>query len=310
MKNDTKMEAYLAQLEKALGPVTVSEKAEIIMEIKSHILAALERDPGTNVDKIFASLGSPEQVANRYLLERGLKPVVPPRSNVWKWLGIGMIGSVAVFFLFVIVVMIKFTPLLKVDEENGRVTLLGGAIDIDEMGGTVHIGSSVLTGNMGAASYQGQKKLTAQESINVDFSNGKFEIQTSDNGLLKWDCRTRNQKDDSFFVESDRNILFDFEQAASVKCEIDVPSGLKLEVSGPNGKVKLVKPEFETLVKVTNGNVSIEPAAGKKYRYDLSVVNGVIEDFKSSPDPDAIPIKISLVNGKIDRDEENEADEE
>jgi uncharacterized membrane protein len=81
MSTDPRLEGYLAKLETVLGPFSASDRAEIIMEIKSHVLAALDRDPNASMDSILAALGEPETVANRYLMERGMKPTKPPADE-------------------------------------------------------------------------------------------------------------------------------------------------------------------------------------------------------------------------------------
>jgi len=85
-----KLEGYLSLLDKTLGPISISERAEIVTEIKSHVLEAQQRDPSLSLEAILSSLGEPEQVANKYLLERGLKPSKPSTRPFVKWLVAGL----------------------------------------------------------------------------------------------------------------------------------------------------------------------------------------------------------------------------
>ena len=301
MKNTTKTEAFLSELEKALGSIHPSDKAEIILAAKSHILAALEREPAANVDKILATFGSAVSVANRYLHERGLQPTPTSHSSVWKWLGLGMIGFGLFSVAVVIFLFMKFTPLFTVDEKSNRVTLFGGTIDINELEGTVHIGSSVIGNNLKTSEYSGQKILDekSNEVVSLEFTNGKFIFTTAPNNQLKWSCKTKNQPDHSFLKEQENAVLFDFTHAASANCRLEIPKNTQVNIKGPNGNFTILKPEFPVSAEITNGNVSIVPGKDVKYRFDLSVVNGVIDDFESSPDKDSIAVKIALVNGKI-----------
>lgn len=130
MSIDPKLETYLNRLDKALGQVPVSDRAEIVTEIKGHVVEAQSRDPGKTVDSILASLGEPEGVANKYLMERGLKPGRAPRGNMAKWLTIGFLGTLGMVVLFVTIVLWRFTPIISVDETKGEVKILGGAIHI------------------------------------------------------------------------------------------------------------------------------------------------------------------------------------
>src|SRR4051812_49389359 len=57
MGMEAAVESYLARLDKALGPIAVSERASIVTEIKSHILEARDRSPKSNINSILDSLG-------------------------------------------------------------------------------------------------------------------------------------------------------------------------------------------------------------------------------------------------------------
>src|SRR6187549_1830430 len=101
MTGDPRLESYLTSLERVLRPFPVSDRAEIITEIKSHVLSALERDPQARLDSVLSALGEPETVANRYLLERGLKPTKTSISPIVKWLIIGFLGTFAMILFFI-----------------------------------------------------------------------------------------------------------------------------------------------------------------------------------------------------------------
>ncbi|PCI27026.1 hypothetical protein COB52_05520 [Candidatus Kaiserbacteria bacterium] len=303
MKINAKMEEYLSQLERALGAIATSEKAEIIMEIKSHILSAIDNDPNANVDQILASLGAPQMVANRYLLERGLRPVSPPKTGVFKWFVLGILGLCTLFVILAILIFYNLSPIIEIDERSGHVSILGGMIDINEMDGTFQIGSTTISDGFSKSKHEGRKSIDLKEfdSIRFDFTNGKFELENSEGATLSWDCESQNLGSQSFMRESGHEIIFDFGSAAASKCDVKIPKGMKVHLQGPNGRLKLKRPNFSVSASITNGSVSIRPSKNVKYRYDLSVVNGIIDEFNSSADKDAISIKIALVNGKIDR---------
>ena len=110
MKTERTLNDYLRRLEKTLGPISVADKAEIILEIKSHIEEA--QTSGTPLKDVLSSLGEPETVANRYLLERGLRVQRAPRHPILKWLTIGFLGSVGMVILAVLVLVWKFSPIV------------------------------------------------------------------------------------------------------------------------------------------------------------------------------------------------------
>src|SRR5580692_7021999 len=103
MTVNSKLEDYLRALDKTLGPISTSERAEIVTEIKSHVLEAQKR--GQSIEDVLKSMGEPEQVANRYLLEHGLTPAKAPKRPIVKWLVIGFLGAFGMTLAFALVVL-------------------------------------------------------------------------------------------------------------------------------------------------------------------------------------------------------------
>jgi uncharacterized membrane protein len=59
------IDAYLASLRTHLGPMTLSERDEIVREISAHIRDSAE-ESGVGVETILARLGSAEELASQY----------------------------------------------------------------------------------------------------------------------------------------------------------------------------------------------------------------------------------------------------
>ena len=72
--NHQLLEKYLRKLDRCLENISVSEKAEIITEIRCHVLETQEREPEKSIQEILSALGEPETVANKYLMEKGQSP--------------------------------------------------------------------------------------------------------------------------------------------------------------------------------------------------------------------------------------------
>lgn len=137
MATEPKLEAYLAELDKYLLLIPVSDRAEIIIEIKSHIIAAQNKNPNQDMSAILHSLGDPEIVAKRYLQERGLQSSLPPKvsSMMWlpasiKWLVIGFLSFIAIIVMTVLIAIWRFSPLISIDDRTDTVSLAGGLIQI------------------------------------------------------------------------------------------------------------------------------------------------------------------------------------
>ncbi len=303
MTSDPRLESYLTSLEQVLRPFPVSDRAEIVTEIKSHVLSALERDPQTRLDTVLAALGEPETVANRYLIERGLKPTKPPISPVVKWVVIGFLGTFAMILIFAGIIVTRFTPLLHVDDLKDKVSLFGGLIEVDGEDGRVLISGSFGDGWHGAKnSFEGSVPVTKGQSISIKFGNGKLEVTNAEDSKLSWNCSSRSSQHSTPKPTADKNgVGLDLTALSWVKCELSVPEDANLAINGSNGKLEFDEPRYNFAANLTNGKVEINPDDDQAYHYELAVTNGKTDSFASSDKTGAYSVAIHLVNGKISR---------
>ncbi len=312
MATDLRLESYLHSLDKALGQIPISQRAEIVTEIKSHILAAQESDPSATIDQILASLGQPEIVANRFLLEKGLKPIPPSRSPVMKWLVIGFLGTVGIFTLFVTVLIFKFSPLIEVNEKNGRVKIFGGTIDINDFeerdfaywNGKKGKFKLKVDASSRSNSIEGAREIDpkAIDKIFIPFSNGKFEITYNSQKKFSWDCRSSEGADSfSMATEQNRVLTLNLKKTKGIKCELSLPEGVAVSISGVNGDLEIENPHGPMDIQLANGRVVIAPDDKKAYNYDLKVLNGKTDSFDSTNAANAIKIRVEIKNGYVQR---------
>lgn len=135
MKTQNQIENYMAKLDRYLGHIPSTEKAEIILELNGHIQDKLTGGDAS-VEEVLKGLGTPEEVAKRYLDERGLEYVAPSapaqKTETAKWLSIAFLGGLGMVMAFAIFIMIFFSPIVEVQEKEGKVRILGGLITVDE----------------------------------------------------------------------------------------------------------------------------------------------------------------------------------
>ncbi|MEQ1876723.1 MAG: DUF1700 domain-containing protein, partial [Bdellovibrionia bacterium] len=245
MSIPTRLEAYLNVLNKSLGPIPLSDRSDIITEIKSHVLEAMERDPSLSLEKLLQSLGEPESVANKYLLERGLKPSKPPRRPMMQWLVVGAVSTIAMILLFVTFVIWRFTPIIDVNEKEGRVQLLGGLISVDE-DSSFNFGNGDINFSSDARKISGSYtlKTPAKAEIQIPFTNGKIDLQTSDDNTLSWKCTAYDGASPAAVTEKGGRYVLDFSQARGMKCDISIPANTTVSLNGANGKVDIEKPRY------------------------------------------------------------------
>lgn len=304
MSISPKIEAYLLELDRALGPIALSERADIVTEIKSHLLESMEREPERSVESLLEALGEPAHVANRYLMERGLQPSRPPKRPIWKWLVIGMLGTMTLAMVTLLILVWKFSPLIHVDEKEDRVALLGGMIDINGKKGSVKIGN-VVTDMGSELVIEGSHdvKNPADFKVELPFTNGKIELLNAAGNTLMWECKIRSaEAKEPKITKEARRVALDFSQVHGVKCEVQVPAKSTVKIEGGNGKLEVERPRFHLDAKLSNGKVELVPDDNLKYKFTTKVTNGKMDDFTSSEDKGALRMDVTIANGVISRD--------
>lgn len=311
MTTHPQLERYLLDLDKALGPISMSERAEIVTEIKSHIMEAERKSPEKSTTQILEALGSPEQVANRYLLERGLKPIAQPKSRTWapvvKWLTIGTLGITTISAIVFVILIWKFSPIIKIDGEKDTVSILGGLISIDGKEGKVQVGSTTLKGDDESNRFEGKKELKNPEefTIQVPFSNGKFDLVNSLGTDFSWSCKTAGSPKD-LFKENKKNLTLDLSGVIGSKCTLSIPKGINISLKGANAKISIEKPRYHLDVSAVNGKVSLLPDPNLSYLFDTKVANGKSDSFDSKHGAHPYKVAIKLSNGIIESETESE----
>ncbi|MDZ4662359.1 MAG: hypothetical protein SGJ18_12150 [Pseudomonadota bacterium] len=312
MRAPLSLEIYLNKLDRALGPITISDKAEIITEIKNHVMEALARDPSQRVESILSSLGEPEAVANRYLLERGLKPPRLPRYPVIKWLTLGFLGTVGFICITTLLIVWKFSPVIDIND--GQVKMFGGLIDMkgnidwdmpDDFSIDAHIqgyddDKDIFQNALAGTQDVVTKKITG---VSLEYHNAAIRIETAEGSELEWKCITSNTRKKE--VGEIENGIFKLDLGATdggARCKLSIPKNIPITIRGHNGALSLMEPGFSVDAELHNAKVKIRPDDSLKYRFTLQAQNGKIDNFTSFDGPDALEIKISLHNGAINKE--------
>jgi hypothetical protein len=294
------LEAYLDELDKALGTISISDRADIILEIKSHVLDASNRDEKNSVASVLEALGEPQNVANRYLLERGLSPVKSARGPIMKWLVIGVLGSMGLFIIGVMILASFFTPLIKVDERAGHVKILGGLIDIQEKEVKMKVGKDSISITNETQQSDGEIVVGNEvKTVMVSFDNGEIDVKSSEDGKLNWSCKVSGQGHAIPAKEENETLILDYSGTKGVRCNLDLPAGIHLKLTGKNGKISLDEPGGPVEINLTNGEVGLGLDSRLAYRVETSITHGNVDDFPKSPKTEAIQVQINMVNGRI-----------
>lgn len=238
-------------------------------------------------------------------------PTKPPISPVAKWLIIGFLGTMAMFFLFLGFLFFRFSPIVKLDSEKEQLTILGGLIQIDGQEGKVVIGGEVLPGSGNQLTSEGTITVQQGQSIAVLFSQGRLEITTSDEAdKFHWECRTSGAGSTPPAPQTAAGeVRLDLKKMPWARCELAIPEKANLRIDGSNGKIEATELKYNLAVELANGKVILGPEPGRAYRYDLAVSHGKLARFDSSNTPNALKIRVRLDNGKIDQASAAESDE-
>ncbi len=306
MNNELKIEFYLSQLDRELHALTLSARAEIVTEIKSHIRETMERDPAKPVDQILQDLGTPRAVAERYLVAKGM-PLAPPRrtGRMLKWVAIGTVAFFGLIFFAGIMAAIYLRPFVKVDEEKGRVTLFGGLIDVNEEIGEVRIGEMTLSdrGIEGGVIVQGEEDITGKQVkiVRIPFNTARIEVKHNLSGLFNWSCKGAGSA--TVAPEMSAGVMtLNLDKLNLAKCEISLPAGAAAEFRGINGHLQVDYPHADMDIKLDNGKVRIHPDPGQAYDFEVKVKNGLQDFFPRSKEKDAVKVKVSVVNGLVKKE--------
>jgi hypothetical protein len=304
MNKEIKVEHYLLQLDRELHALPVSSRAEIITEIKSHIREASEQEGARDIDAILFDLGTPQAVAARYLSAKGITPRANKNGAKWfKWLAIGTVGFFAFIFLSGIAIVWYLSPIIKVDEKQGHVRLFGGLIDVKEDIGEIKIGDVEINDLQDGHRSEGREDLTGKSihTVKIPFNTAKIEIETNEDNVFSWKCKTTGNKAPEAQVSAG-TLLFDLDSLNLVKCTIGIPAGLATEVKGVNGHMDVDYPSGNVDIALTNGKVNVHPDPAKVYDFEVKVKNGLQDFFPRSRDKNALKVKVSVVNGLVNKE--------
>ncbi len=282
---------FLKQVETYLEDLPVMEKLKILNEINVDIS-----------DKDTIDLMSPLETANAKRNEHGFVRYEKEKK-------FSLMGFLFKFFAFSTVIVVigisilvyKFTPILKIDEEKNRVIILGGLIDIDGKAGKVkvldeyHFSDEKFNNDFKANIDLGQEK----DELIMKFDSGNIQIQTSETSEVIIDCKLSKQPTDNIILHEQDLVRVDLTKISGSNCNLKIPLEKKVSLEGKHGNVFLNQPEFDAYIDIKNGKVSILPENEIDYKYQLNISNGYKGEFESSEAENAYEIQVNVDNGSI-----------
>jgi hypothetical protein len=312
-KQDIRIEYYLQDLEQHLRPLSLSQRAEIVTEIKSHIHDSLAKDPQKKLESVLQDLGAPKDVAGRYLSTKGIAPVTQASRSWLRVVGWSVAGLFAFCVVSVLFLLYMFSPLIQVDGASGSVRMLGGLInisgveDLEQMGVDTTGLEDINIAGFGLDDLDGHEKQSGGEhllpageptKISIPFANAKIEIEPAAKDALTWDCKTAGPQSPELQIK-DNEVELNLTALAAAKCKVQVPAAHDLQIHGQNGIIEVSEPSQNLDLSLSNGKVAILPKGATAYDFDVNVVNGRADKFLRSDDKQALRVKVNVINGVV-----------
>jgi len=276
MEKNTRLEHYLGKLDKGLGQIPVSEKAEIITEIKSHILDAQAKDPSKKLDDILVAIGEPEFVANRYLIERGLKPMRAPTHPIVKWLVIGFLGTFTVIAILIVALIWKFTPIVKIQDD--KVSLLGGTVDISgDKSSAMYFDRTM---NLGGEPKVEEKLFDVSKIKSVNIMNGSGDIKVlpaKANKAILTVARKGYKCDLVAKIDSSGELLVttsDKHNCSFTSVKMEVSPKTNIKVKAGSGNINIDGINGDIVAQTGSGDIGIFSESKTKTKWELTTGSG------------------------------------
>lgn len=299
--HEEKLEQYLSELEDKLNDFPPSLRSKIVQENYQHILESKEKFPEKSLIDILDDLGPAEQVANHYRLDSGFKTFKKKTHPFLKWFSIFFFGSTAFFVLMISLLVWKFTPIAKIDDENQRVILLGGLIDINGTSGKIKFFDQYqFVENKFSNQFDGAFELNQDvNEIIVNFDSGILNFNTSKTKKASWNCKLQIPPGKDIVSILPNALEINLESYGGGSCDIEVPVDATITVTGKDAQVNVEEPEFDVFVEFDNGAINFSPNPEVEYNYDIRLENGSADEFRSSDKPNAYEVKLYLENGTV-----------
>ncbi len=305
------IESYLEALDNALRHIPTSERSDIITEIKSHILEAQRKSPNKKIKEILSSLGDPDTVASRYLNERGLKPNSSLKATKIRWFTTGFLTALLILSVVFFFSVWGFMPVSTVDQLMGPNMNLGfserlkrGLKNLSDMVPTLPQNSEGSLQMM-----NGNGPATGGANLVFSFDTGTLRVLPSNESTtyryaFKYTGKVPRSLDANAVNEplyKDGSYIYDLKESGNIDGVIEVPQKMKLVIKGRNGTVEIQKPESPMDITLDAGQVNISPNSNVKYKFEVHVSKGHGDPFESSAAKDAVPIKVTVTDGYVNR---------
>lgn len=289
--NNKHLESHLIEFEKEISDFSTTDKLKALSMLQTEIESS---------EQTVNLLNFEQKIRDEFSIPKKQKKPKKKLSFL-KWLLLIFFGSQVLFIVGIIILAIKFTPLIKIDESKNHVMLLGGMIDINGQSGRIKIFDQYqFVENNFSNEFIGEFELTGEvDEVLLNFSEGIYRFKNAKDQKVSWDCKLQNEpKEEIIKIDSS---AFEMNLAKNNgSCDIEIPLDSKLTITGENGQITFNQPQYDLYTELKNGTIKVIPNKGVSYKLDLRVKNGVRDTtIPNSDDENAYEINIQIENGSF-----------
>lgn len=133
-------------------------------------------------------------------------------------------------------------------------------------------------------------------------TKGEHKFTTVESGSLEYHCQYYGEDFQPEINKLQNNLVvnLDVDGFDKFKCSIKVPKKLQLSADIQHGSVVVQHPKNHININIANGRFLLYPAMDTSYNYNVSVLNGNIQDLPQGTDAvGAIKVNVKVQNGSI-----------
>lgn len=297
------LENWLSRFYAELEPLPLSERAELVTELKSHILEKQSANPEKSMDDILSEVGAPRHIAATYT--EGVDKEEP-----------------------------KFKKEDQKEEPRGRpffnirgdhVELFGGAIEVDGQRGRIRIGDFIdinsSEGKMKVGPWNfdiprddGEGHQRADESgeipvqsivnsnLEILATSGKMKIEFYDGPSITWRHRGNPFSNETQVKHEEGRSVLDFRSRGGGKLTVKVPRQIKTSAKFDLGKLTIVRPTQEGQYTMHCGKLVFVYDDPSPVFVEARVSQGKCEPIPSAlqkGNNESAPVRLETSLGKI-----------
>lgn len=160
---------------------------------------------------------------------------------------------------------------------------------------------SQLVREPGTELLEGVRDLTSASItlLKIPFGSAHLEFRQGHTQRLAWSCDTTAGGVAPKVVVNAGIATFDLASLESANCLISLPVRTGVYIRGESGHMHLEKPASDIDIAVKDGSVQIAPDPKRAYNFDVQVKNGLHDFFPRSGDPNAVHVKVHVMNGSV-----------